>query len=161
MAQNKPELNVDNDPNLIYKDHNEFFRIFFDLRTKSVINLTESVFNPNLIKATYESFYAIVEWTSEYLEANLTEIDNRMVGVATNIRKLSTLEGNKKYQLQLEIIKELRKISRDLAKEHQRHELIPKIKVEEENENKRFWKDETNKAMQQAKKDFYDIIIAN
>jgi len=151
MAESKPNLNYsENDKSLQYKDHNEFFEIFFQLRKQFLRDLHEFYINQNETtkSVVIGTMLGLIRWTGSQLGKVLDVNEMR-----TKVIRLGNSREYPKLYLQLD------DLFLEISKAHESCELIPKIKIDVEDENAKFWKDEEHRAIREIKKGFYDILM--
>lgn len=144
--KNDSQLNPENserDTLLEYKDHREFFNKFYEFRTIVIYKMSEQQlkYSREGIKELFVAINNIIEWTSEYI--NITKIDKEIEDIDILITKIHLVKEEKIEEYIGNIFKSIKKIWRFISQEHSRYELIPKIQVEEEEEDP--FKDETSK----------------
>ena len=135
---------------LEYKDHNEFFVKFYELRTKLVFNLSKQAleYDKKGMRELYVALVDLVEWTSDYI--NCTEIDKKLDIIDVEITRVSKLPDNYNGDLLGKIYKKIKSVWREVSLQHNKNELIPRVQVNLEEEDP--YKDEENAAKKLMKK---------
>lgn len=153
--------NYNNDSSeLLFKEHREFFIKYFELRTKFILQLAEIYTADSKQKylELYTSLMALFDWTSNYIvkkeefQKNLDELMNMInklpAGRITNIN------------IYKPTINKFREILHNMNEAHEKTEILPQKIVEQEDENRKFYREEKNDiALKMAKKAFHDMII--
>lgn len=144
---------LDRDDTFIeYKQHNEFFREYYMLRANFVQLHAESISDLKLVRKTYEILYALTNWTI----SQLINIDNTKVEeINKRLKETFKLISQQKLIIARE---QLEEIFIDLSKIHEESELIPKVRKNFEDQNKKFWEEENNRGMKEMKKAFFDLF---
>lgn len=159
------EQNNNNNPkyrdntSLEYKNHDEFFDKFYTLRTDLITSIALcndylSNNNPKLpsqMNYTITALDTFIIWS--YSQLKRGGMDEKQLNKDLNLIRKEIL--SKDYGRAYDNIKN---IFTQVSEIHEKTELIPRINVTE-NENEKFWRDEDNKAMKEIKKAFYDVLL--
>ena len=142
-----------NDNSLLYKDHDEFFVKFYELRTKLVFAISQQAKNYTLegMKELYVSLNDVVEWTCDYI--NIREIDPLMLLIDEDLNKLSKIQTRLTQQQLDPVFKKLKDVWRRVSKDHTKNELIPKVQENLEEE------DPFGEEKNTAKKTMYKVVM--
>lgn len=158
---NRPTLNTEikgGDTSLLFKDHREFFEVYFSLRSNSIMLLTKSKGNKSQSKELIDTLQAFIDWTSNYisiLDDSKDSFNNIILGIDSLFSKACIkLQKENSYYDGLEIMRE---IIRMLNKEHEKFELLPKPMIEKERQREE-WEKIQNEADKNIVKGALDFI---
>jgi len=156
----KPVLNTEvkgGDTSLLFKDHREFFEIYFSMRSKTIMLLTQAKRNKQQSNELIDTLQALIDWTSNYISTldDIKENGKLILGIDSLFNKAcNEITSKDKYYNGLTTI---RKIIRLLNKEHEKYELLPKPMIEEERQ-KEEWEKIQNDADKNIVKGAMDFI---
>ena len=114
------------DTSLDFKEHSDFFEKYFELRYKFIEAMSEMTFSND--KAAFSNLYKdllkLVDWTTVYINNTdiYTDLDKLKTSIITFNRqdtaKAKTLSSN------------FRNILKLINKDHERHEILPKVRLD-------------------------------
>ena len=136
---------------LEYKEHSEFFDTFYRIRNTFQISFAASHTDTKQLKVCFQNLQALIMLTTGQI-SKVVKINS----VRVREKEIQNLVNTNNNQLALD---KLRNLHDDLSEYWTLTEILPKVKEESIDENRKFWKDETNAGLREMKKAFFDSFM--